>query len=90
MNVRRHHRSQRFVDQAMALNSTAVSERIGNNLDFKMSSAILRTGMAGMQMALVLDDKRVGREGFAQLGFDPCGSVFGHGRTRLNGFTTTF
>jgi len=51
--------------------------------------AIPGTGVAGMQMALIFNFKRVDPEGPAQAAVDLCNPVGSHGNTYLKGLTMT-
>lgn len=54
-----------------------------------MTPSVLRPGVTGVEMALILDQEVVGLQGIAQPPFQSRLAVCCHGRTLLNGFTTT-
>ena len=54
-----------------------------------MTTTILRPGVPGVQVALVLDEQLRGIEGRAQKLSDSLGSFLAHGSTSLKGFTVT-
>ena len=89
MNASAHQVTDRFMDEAMALDRIVAGEGGGAYGDFVMA-AVPGTGVPGMAVRFVLDVKRLRcqrRQAFAQQG---CGFGAHAGRTFLNGLTVTF
>ena len=64
-------------------------ECFGFDRYIEVPTPIARSGMSGMQVALILDEE-VGRlEGLVQKRFDLGDTIITHGSTLLNGFTVT-
>ena len=55
VNVGLHQRSQRVIDQAVPCQRSLALEGLGNNSNVIVAKSIDGTGMAGMQVALILD-----------------------------------
>ncbi len=84
-----HHRSQRVKDEPVSLDAGVAVEPVRDDVDCKMPFAILGACMAGMQVALVLDQQVRGFERICEDLFDFFGAFRAQGRTSLKGFTVT-
>lgn len=75
VNVRLHQVGERAIHQLVPLQCAQPLEFAGDDADAKVASAVARSGVPGVQMAVVdqLDDLRV--QGVAKLGADAFGSV---------------
>ena len=73
----------------MAFQAIRTGKMLGNNGDIKVASAVPGAGVAGVQVALILDLNRFGRESGCESLMNLLGARrLGQGKTRLNGFTT--
>ena len=79
-----------MINHLVALQAIRTRKMLGNYSDIEVASAIPGAGMAGVQMALILDLNRFRPEsGCKSLANLLCAGQFAQGNTRLNGFTTT-
>jgi len=84
-----HKIADRLINESVAADQAQVLELFGDNLDVKMSSAGFRASMADMFVAFVSYHEFGRIQGRAQPGPYVFYSLFVHGKTSLNGFTST-
>ena len=84
----RHQVAERVVHEPMSLNLRLAGKCVRHDTDVKVPLAFLRTGVAGMQVALVLDQQVVGRKCCREAFSDALPAVGHQGSTYLNGLTT--
>ena len=89
MDIGLQHFRQGIMNHAMPLDPAFARKCGRSNLNFEMAFPVLRTGVAGMQVALVLHQQVTRVECRAQKLVDPRASLLSHGRTSLNGLTVT-
>ena len=88
VNIGLHHAAQRVEDHAMAGERRFAGEGGCDDRYVEMPTAVSRTFMPCVQVALVLDEQVLRRERLGEQGLDTCDTVCGHGNTRLKGLTT--
>jgi hypothetical protein len=79
-----------LMNHPMTLNSATPRKRRRHNPDREMPLPIPRTGVAGMQVALILDQQVDGRKRSRESCLDPVDTLATHGSTSLNGLTVTW
>ena len=79
MNIRVHHVAQRLEHHSVALQRLRPAEPFGDYPDTKVALAILRAGVAGVQMAIVDDLELCRREGSFEVSSNRGGSISAHG-----------
>ena len=87
MNVTGHEVAQSLVNKPVTLDSTQSVEFVRHDCNLEVPFSFPGSGMAGMQMALILDEYLVGGERPVQQALYLGAAVRCHGRTRLKGFT---
>lgn len=92
MNIGMHQISRGGIDQLMLFQRRFAGELRGTDDDTEVAFAFLRAGVAGMQMALILDlqmvDRECGSQALLKLQRAICRRL-SHGKTCLKGFTLT-
>ena len=82
MDVRFHERAKRFVDQSMTSKWSQTDKGLRLNFNFVVAKPISRSGMSGMQVALVLNQEIAGLKRLSQNRLDSGNAVLAQGSTR--------
>jgi hypothetical protein len=89
VDVSLKHLRKDLVHHSMALYPATARKGRCNDLNFKMSLAIPRACVTGMQVALVLDQQVCGGKRNLESLVDSLSTLVAHGKTSLNGLTVT-
>ena len=89
VNLGFHQVAESVVHEPMPLDQRFSGKGVRHDADVKVPFAVLRTGMAGMQVALVLDQQIIGTECCSETFRDVLLTITPQGNTYLNGLTTT-
>lgn len=84
-----HQGAQSIVDQAVSFDRALASERARDNCHIEMTASVARTRVPHMKMTLIFDQHVRWGKGLSKDRLNFSRAIFGHGNTRLNGFTVT-